>query len=67
MIGIIRKIEEKGYGFIKSPDEKRDIFFHVRTLARGQKMYDLVVGDTVEFDIFTNAKGINAENVHKIV
>ena len=41
---------EKGFGFIKSPDAKEDIFFHSTALS-GLVFDDLEVGQNVEFSI----------------
>jgi cold shock CspA family protein len=47
---ITRIVRDKGFGFIKSPDAKDDIFFHSTALS-GLVFDDLEVGLNVEFSI----------------
>ena len=47
--GTIRRIMDRGYGFIKTEDEE-DIFFH-RNELEGVEFNDLNEGQEVEFDI----------------
>jgi cold shock CspA family protein len=47
---ITRIVRDKGFGFIKSPDAKDDVFFHSTALS-GLVFDDLEVGLNVEFSI----------------
>lgn len=61
MLGKIKKLTDKGFGFI-SQEGGRDIFFHAKGL-RGVYFSDLRDGDDVEFDIEDSEKGPRAVNV----
>ena len=62
MFGTIKKLAEKGFGFITAEDERKDIFFHASALD-GVRFDDLRQGDRVEFEIVETDKGLNARNV----
>ena len=64
--GTIKKlVADKGYGFIESDGENRDMFFHVSALADGE--FDtLQIGQAVEYEIGTGPKGPRAENVRPV-
>jgi CspA family cold shock protein len=47
--GTIRRIMDRGYGFIKTADEK-DLFFHSNDLE-GAEFNSLTEGQEVEFEI----------------
>jgi len=59
--GTIKKLTEKGFGFIETSDG-RDLFFHMSALQDVQ-FDDLSEGQSVEFDIGSGPKGERAENV----
>ena len=59
--GTIKKLTEKGFGFIETSDG-RDLFFHMSALQDVQ-FEDLKEGQSVEFDIGSGPKGERAENV----
>ncbi len=59
--GTIKKLAEKGFGFIDT-GEGRDLFFHLSNLD-GVSFEDLSVGQSVEFEIGEGPKGPRAENV----
>ena len=61
---VIRFNKNKGFGFIKSEDEK-DIFFHYSSLVM-EGFKDIAVGSDVEFDVLETEKGLRANNVKKI-
>ena len=47
--GTIRKLSERGYGFIKCETGGPDIFFHASAMAEGAEFDELVEGQKVEF------------------
>ena len=55
----------KGYGFIKQPGDREDIFVHY-TAIRGDGYKKLRHGDQVRFEIVSAAKGPQATSVTKI-
>ena len=61
---VLRFNKNKGFGFIKSDDEK-DIFFHYSELVM-EGFKDIEVGAEVEFDVTETEKGLRASNVKKI-
>lgn len=61
---VLRFNKNKGFGFIKSDDEK-DIFFHYSELVM-EGFKDIEVGAEVEFDVAETEKGLRASNVKKI-
>jgi len=46
---IKKKIEEKGFGFIASPELEKEVFFHTNSLV-GIRFEELREGDAVTFD-----------------
>ena len=62
--GTIKKLTEKGFGFIETSDG-RDLFFHMSALQDVQ-FEDLKEGQSVEFDIGSGPKGERAENVRLV-
>ncbi len=64
MNGIIKKKTEKGFGFIKSEGQDKDLFFHSNSLA-GVTYDELREGDNVTFDTEETPKGRNAVNVKR--
>ena len=62
MKGTIKRLTEKGFGFIAREGETKDLFFHSNEL-RGVAFEDLKVGDAVTFEIAQSDKGPNATNV----
>jgi CspA family cold shock protein len=59
--GTIKKLTDKGFGFIKMSNGK-DLFFHMSALENTD--YDsLQEGDKVEFNQGNGPKGPRAENV----
>jgi CspA family cold shock protein len=48
--GVIRKLSERGYGFIKAETGGRDVFFHASALADGVVFDELEEGQKVEFE-----------------
>ncbi len=59
--GTIKKLTDKGFGFIKTGSEK-DLFFHSKAL-QGVQFDDLYEGQKVTFTAGQGPKGPCAENV----
>ncbi|MES3005764.1 MAG: cold shock domain-containing protein [Patescibacteria group bacterium] len=64
MKGVIKKIMEKGFGFIAPEDGGKDIFFHTNSLV-DVKFDELREGDAVSFETEETDKGKNAVNVKR--
>ena len=65
MNGVIKKITDKGFGFITSPDLQKDLFFHSNSLV-GVAFNDLREGDAVSFETEDSPKGMNAVDVKRV-
>ncbi|MFA5392178.1 MAG: cold shock domain-containing protein [Candidatus Paceibacterota bacterium] len=65
MEGTIKKLTDKGFGFITIDGEEKDLFFHGNEL-KNVKFEELHEGDRVSFDKADSPKGPNAVNVNKI-
>ncbi len=59
--GTIKRLTDKGFGFIDTGDGK-DIFFHMSAVV-GTSYEDLREGQRVSFDVGEGPKGSRAENV----
>jgi len=65
MEGTIKKLTDKGFGFIAIEGEEKDLFFHSNELK--DVSYDeLKEGDKVSFEKGDSPKGPNAVNVTRI-
>ena len=64
MKGTIKKLTEKGFGFISSESLEKDIFFHMNSLV-GITFEELREGDAVSFETEESPKGLNAVNVQR--
>lgn len=62
-IGTVKTVTDKGFGFIKTDESEKDIFYHEKSLQGELATRKLRVGDNVEFDIEENEKGFNAANI----
>ncbi|MCK5474964.1 MAG: cold shock domain-containing protein [Candidatus Pacebacteria bacterium] len=62
MNGSIKKLTDKGYGFIAQDDGGKDLFFHSNEL-NGVAYDQLKEGDAVSFEVTESPKGLNATNV----
>ena len=65
MEGVIKKLTDKGFGFIAVDGEDKDLFFHSNEL-KNVKFEELKEGDKVSFDKADSPKGPNAINVNRI-
>lgn len=60
--GTIKKLSEKGFGFIAREGGEKDLFFHASAL-QGVEFEDLQEGQTLTFDEGRGDKGPRAENI----
>lgn len=60
--GTIKKLAEKGFGFIK-PENGEDVFFHASALTNGAKFNELREGQAVQYDDEKGPKGPKATKV----
>ena len=65
MNGKIKKLTEKGYGFITQNDGGKDLFFHSKELV-GVAFEELHEGDEVTFEVTESPKGPNATKVSRV-
>ncbi len=65
MTGTIKKLIDKGFGFIAREGEEKDLFFHSKSLV-GVQFSELKEGDSVSFDVEDSPKGPNAVNVKRV-
>lgn len=65
MEGTIKKLTDKGFGFIAIEGEEKELFFHSNEL-KDVTFAELKEGDNVSFDKSDSPKGPNATNVHRI-
>lgn len=64
MVGTIKKITDKGFGFITGEGLEKDLFFHSNSLV-GVTFNELQEGDSVTFETEESPKGLNAVNVQR--
>lgn len=65
MTGVIKKLTDKGFGFITVEGQEKDLFFHSKSLV-GVQFADLHEGDQVSFEVEDSPKGPNAVNVQRV-
>lgn len=65
MTGVIKKLTDKGFGFIAIEGQEKDLFFHSKGLV-GVSYDELREGDNVSFDVEDSPKGKNAVNVQRM-
>ena len=63
--GIIARLTDKGFGFIKRDGQERDLFFHSNELVN-TTFDELREGDRVSFEVADSPKGPNAVKVRKV-
>ena len=64
MNGTIKKLTDKGFGFISSEGQEKDLFFHSNSLV-GVQFSELREGDAVSYEVEQSEKGPNAVNVQR--
>ncbi|HTE48737.1 cold-shock protein [Candidatus Nomurabacteria bacterium CG10_big_fil_rev_8_21_14_0_10_35_16] len=64
MTGTIKRLTDKGFGFITGEGLAKDLFFHSNSLV-GVTFDELKEGDTVSFETEESPKGLNATNVQR--
>ena len=64
MTGTIKKLTDKGFGFITAEGLEKDLFFHSKNLV-GVTFDELREGDAVSFETEESPKGMNAVNVQR--
>ena len=64
MTGTIKRLTDKGFGFITGEGLAKDLFFHSNSLV-GVSFDDLKEGDAVSFETEESPKGLNAVNVQR--
>ena len=62
MTGTIKRLTDKGFGFITGEGLAKDLFFHSNSLV-GVTFDELKEGDAVSFETEESPKGLNAVNV----
>ncbi|MBT3817584.1 MAG: cold shock domain-containing protein [Candidatus Magasanikbacteria bacterium] len=61
--GTIKRITDRGFGFIAVEGQDTDIFFHAKEFDG--EFNDLQEGDALVFDVVETDKGLNAVNVKR--
>jgi len=64
MTGTIKRLTDKGFGFITAEGLQKDLFFHSNSLV-GVTFDELKEGDNVSFETEESPKGLNATNVQR--
>lgn len=64
MTGTIKRLTDKGFGFITAEGLAKDLFFHSNSLV-GVNFDELHEGDTLSFETEESPKGLNAVNVQR--
>ena len=64
MTGSIKKLTDKGFGFITAEGMAKDLFFHSNSLV-GVAFDELREGDAVTFETEDSPKGLSAVNVNR--
>ncbi len=64
MNGSIKRLTDKGFGFITPEGADKDVFFHTSALV-GVSFDELKVGDAVSFETEDSEKGPRAVNVQR--
>ncbi len=64
MNGQIKRLTDKGFGFITPEGQDKDVFFHSSALV-DVTYPELKVGDNVTFEVEDSPKGPRAANVRR--
>jgi len=64
MTGTIKRLTDKGFGFIAAEGMEKDLFFHSNALV-GVSFDELREGDTLSFETEETPKGLSAVNVQR--
>jgi len=64
MTGTIKRLTDKGFGFIAVEGMEKDLFFHSNALV-GVRFDELREGDTLSFETEETPKGLSAVNVQR--
>jgi CspA family cold shock protein len=64
MNGVIKKLTDRGFGFIGAEGQEKDLFFHSKSLE-GVMFDELREGEAVSFDIENGEKGPAAVRVKR--
>ena len=64
MTGTIKRLTDKGFGFITAEGLAKDLFFHSNSLV-GVTFDELKEGDALSFETEESPKGLNATNVQR--
>ena len=65
MNGKIKRLTDRGFGFIEYDGSEKDLFFHSNEL-KNVEFNALKEGDEVTFEVAESPKGPNATNVSKV-
>ncbi len=63
--GTIKRLTDRGFGFIAIEGKEKDLFFHSNEL-KDVTFEELKEGDKVQFEITASEKGDNATNVSRV-
>ena len=63
--GTIKRLTDRGFGFIAQDGSDKDLFFHSSELV-GVQFNDLREGDKVQFEVSESPKGPNAVKVSRM-
>ena len=63
--GSIKRLTDRGFGFIAVEGQEKDLFFHSNELE-GVTFEELREGDAVQFEITQGPKGPSATKVSKV-
>jgi len=63
--GVIARLTDKGFGFIKIEGQEKDLFFHSNEVV-GTTFNELREGDKVSFEVGEGPKGPNATKVELV-
>jgi len=61
--GTVKKVMEKGFGFIKCDELGKDVFYHNNNLPAALRERGVREGDKFEFSIELGQKGESAVNI----